>query len=64
MAYNKRSPEIFDAEADSLAKRATLFSATVKDSLLDIIALKEELGQFITISYRTRRRDKQAFYPD
>ena len=44
--YKKLSPEIFNAEADNLAKLATLFPTAVKDGQLDIAALREELGQF------------------
>ncbi|MCL1882149.1 MAG: site-specific DNA-methyltransferase, partial [Defluviitaleaceae bacterium] len=46
MKNNKLSPNIFDAQADGLAKLSRLFPSAVKDGLLDIAALKEELGQF------------------
>lgn len=46
MDSDKLSPEIFNTEADSLTKLATLFPAAVKDGQLDIAALREELGQF------------------
>ena len=46
MDYNNLPQEIFNAEQDNLQKLAALFPAAVKDGLLDIAALKEELGQF------------------
>ena len=46
MENNKLSHEIFNAQADGLAKLAGLFPSAVKDGLLDIKALKEELGEF------------------
>lgn len=46
MDYTKLPQEIFNAEQNNLQKLAALFPAAVKDGLLDIAALKEELGQF------------------
>ena len=46
MENNKLSHEIFNTQADGLARLAGLFPSAVKDGLLDIKALKEELGEF------------------
>ena len=43
---NKLPQEIFNSPADSLAKLASLFPTAVKDGQLDIVALREELGEF------------------
>ena len=44
--HKKISPEIFNAQADALARLAQAFPSAVKDGELDFTALREELGQF------------------
>jgi len=50
MNTNKLSPTLFNATNNNLTKLAALFPSAVKDGQLDIIALKEELGQFDEVS--------------
>ena len=44
--HSKLTPEIFNAQADALARLAQAFPAAVKDGEVDFTALREELGQF------------------
>lgn len=71
MDYNNLPQEIFNAEQDNLQKLAALFPAAVKDGLLDIAALKEELGQFeevtaerYELSWAGKRNAKKASQSD
>lgn len=71
MDYTKLPQEIFNAEQDNLQKLAALFPAAVKDGLLDIAALKEELGQFeevtaerYELSWAGKRNAKKASQSD
>lgn len=71
MNHTNLPQEIFNAEQDNLQKLAALFPAAVKDGLLDIAALKEELGQFeevtaerYELSWAGKRNAKRASQSD
>ena len=46
MESKKLTPEIFNSQADAIARLAEIFPDAVKDGEVDFTALREELGQF------------------